>query len=150
VGRCSDQTGESLTAGRAGAGTRRVKPKETDQRQPPQGVLWKVELKGGEVRQKLRRLRRTFRSRGKRKQIPVHHRRKAAMQPVRGSKGRSVRQNRNGSNSGAGNNGHSGNRIVTHPEKGTGQHFLNIRRKAVVREGKPVRITVAWLCTTSR
>jgi hypothetical protein len=59
------------------------------------------------------------------------------MQPVRGSKGRSVRQNRNGSNSGAGNNGHSGNRIVTHPEKGTGQHFLNIRRKAVVREGKP-------------
>jgi hypothetical protein len=72
------------------------------------------------------------------------------MQPVRGSKGRSVRQNRNGSNSGAGNNGHSGNRIVTHPEKGTGQHFLNIRRKAVVREGKPVRITVAWLCTTSR
>jgi hypothetical protein len=38
-----DQTGESLTAGRVGAGTLRVKPKETDKRRSLKGVLWKVE-----------------------------------------------------------------------------------------------------------
>jgi hypothetical protein len=36
VGSRSDQTGENLTAERAGAGTRRVKPKETD-------PLWTLE-----------------------------------------------------------------------------------------------------------
>jgi hypothetical protein len=41
-----DQTGESLTAEGAGAGNRRVKPKETDKRQPLKSVLWKVEPDG--------------------------------------------------------------------------------------------------------
>jgi hypothetical protein len=44
-----DRTGESLLAGRAGAGTRGVKPKETDKRQPLKSVLWKVELNGGKI-----------------------------------------------------------------------------------------------------
>jgi hypothetical protein len=49
-----DQTGESLTAGRAGAGTRRVKPKETDKRRSLKSVLWKVEPDGRKGKRELR------------------------------------------------------------------------------------------------
>jgi hypothetical protein len=49
-----DQTGESLTAEGAGAGNRRVKPKETDKRQPLKSVLWKVEPDGRKGKRELR------------------------------------------------------------------------------------------------
>jgi len=38
----------------------RGKPMETDKRQPPQGVLWKVELNGGKIIKRFR-LPKTFR-----------------------------------------------------------------------------------------
>jgi len=49
-----DQTGESLTAEGAGAGTRRVTPKETDKRQPLKSVLWKVKPNGRKGKRELR------------------------------------------------------------------------------------------------
>jgi hypothetical protein len=43
-------------------------------------------------------------------------------------------------------NGPSGILVVTDREEGSGQHFLSSIRKVKFREGKPVRITVAWHC----
>ena len=68
------------------------------------------------------------------------------MQPARGSRGRSVRQNFRGKQFLKKDNGPSGIRVVTHREEGSGQHFLHNSRKVKIREGKPVRITVAWHC----
>jgi hypothetical protein len=53
-GQKPDQTGESLTAEGAGAGIRRVKPKETDKRQSLKSVLWKVEPDGRKGKRELR------------------------------------------------------------------------------------------------